>query len=566
MTGLGPTLLLALAGALVLGAIAHRLRLPPMIGYVAAGLAVGPFTPGPVAPREEVFALADIGVALLMFSIGLHFSVRELLAMGRPVLLGTPIQVAIAVAAGAGLGLLFGWPLIEALFVGAALAICSSVVLVKLAGERTLQGTLHGRLAIGISIMQDLLTVLIVVILSALATGSDDLLLDTLRSGGLALGFLLLVVVVGSRVLPPLLARVAALGSRELFVIAIAVLAVGTAFSATLVGVSIALGAFVAGLAVSESDLTASVLGEIVPLRELFSTVFFVSVGILLLPSALVDGLAIIALLLVVIVLGKLLPVAAIGMLSGSPASTAFRAGGMISQSGEFSFVIATVGLGLGAIEREVFSLAMWAVVLSIVLAAPVSAAAGRLGDAIDRAGVGHRVRAGADLAGIPRETTDAVAAGRTLRRHAVVLGYGRVGRTVCRVLEGRQFSYVAVDADYGLVRRYRERGAPLIYGDAGSPSVLDEARIGEASTLIVAVPDPLAAHQAVEYAHRHNPRIEIIARAHSESEEALLRRHGVSRVVVAERQVGNELVRHALARFGVSEAEIAAILQRRRE
>lgn len=551
--GLGVTLLVALLLALLLGALAHRLKLPPMIGYVGAGLAVGPFTPGYVADREQVFALADIGVALLMFSIGLHFSIRELVAVGRVVLLGTPIQVAVAMGAGTAFGVWLGWSLVESLFIGAAIAICSSVVLVKVAGEGTLQATIHGRLAIGVSIMQDLLTVLLVVLLSALASESDDLLGDAAVSGGLALGFLLLVVVVGSRVLPPILAMVANLGSRELFVIAVAVLAIGTAALATLVGVSVALGAFVAGLAVSESDLTASVLGEVVPLRELFSTLFFVSVGILLQPAVLLGSLPIVAALLVLIVLAKLVPVTALAIVGGHRPAAAFRAAGLISQSGEFSFVLATVGLTLGAVRPETFSLAMWAVVASIVLAAPIAIASGWLGDRAEQLAPTHGARE------LDLEHAS------SMRRHAVILGFGRVGRTVARVLEARGFAWMAVDADYTLVRAAREAGTPIVYGDAGQAAVLDEARIADAATLIVAIPDPLAAHQAVEYARHRNPRVDIIARAHSDADEAMLRRHGVTRVVVAERELGNELVRHALARFGVSDREIAAILGARR-
>jgi len=553
MTGsLAITLLAALGAALLLGAVAHRLGLAPMIGYIAAGLLVGPFTPGFVADREEVLGLADIGVALLMFSLGLRFRLEELAETGRLVLIGAPLQVAFTTGLGAGVALLMGSPLPEALFLGAVVSISSTVVLVKIAGESTLETALHGQLALGWTIVQDLLTVVLVVVLSAIAGESDQPLIDAVISITVALAFVAGVLVVGGRILPALLSRVALLGSRELFVVAIAVLAIGTAAAAGALGVSVALGAFVAGLALAESDLAASVLGEVVPLRELFATIFFVSVGILLQPAALLAGWPIVLVLLLLIVLAKGLPVAALTRLAGHPPGAALRTAGLVAQSGEFSFVLATVGLELGAIAQETFSQAMGAVVLSIVLAAPVAAGASRIGAALERRWP------------MPDPGADARRRAAQLRRHVVVLGYGQVGRGVARVLEGRGVPWVAVDADYPLVRAAVERGAPLVYGDAGTPSVLDAVRVDTATAVVVAVPDALAARQAVQYAVSRNPRLHVVARAHSEADEADLRRLGAARVITAERELGRELVRHTLSRFGVSEREIDVILRRR--
>ena len=553
MTGsLAITLLAALGAALLLGAIAHRIGLAPMIGYIAAGLLVGPFTPGFVADREEVLGLADIGVALLMFSLGLRFRLEELAETGRLVLIGAPLQVAFTTGLGAGVAMLMGSPLPEALFLGAVVSVSSTVVLVKVAGESALQTTLHGRLALGWSIVQDLLTVVLVVVLSAVVSESDQPLLDGLISIAIALAFVAGVLTVGGRALPALLSRVALLGSRELFVVAVAVVAIGTAAAAGALGVSVALGAFVAGLALAESDLAASVLGEVVPLRELFATIFFVSVGILLQPAALIAGWPIVLVLLLLIVLGKGLPIAAIVRLAGHPPRFALRAAGLVAQCGEFSFVLATVGLELGAISQETFSQAMGAVVLSIVLAAPVAAGAARVGDALERRWP------------TPELAAEARRRAAELRRHAVVLGYGHVGRAVARVLEGRGVPWVAVDADYPLVRTHLGRGVPLVYGDAGTPSVLDAVRVEVATTMVVAIPDALAARQAVQYAVGRNPRLHVVARAHSEADEADLRRLGAARVITAERELGRELVRHTLSRFGVSEREIDVILRRR--
>jgi CPA2 family monovalent cation:H+ antiporter-2 len=551
MIGLELTLLVALGVALVLGAIAHRLGVPPMIGYIGAGLVVGPATPGFVAGREDVIALADIGVALLMFSIGLQFSLAELRSVGTRILAGTPVQVALTMTIGTATGLALGWPLIEALFIGGAVAVCSTVVLVKVAGEDALHTTSHGRTALGVSIIQDLLTVVLVVALSAIGGGEDEGVGGALLRVAVAIGFVAFMLVAGSRLLPRLLGLIAGLRSRELFVIGVAVVAIGTAFAASALGVSVALGAFVAGLALADSDLTDSVLGEIVPLRELFSTFFFVSIGILLQPAAILEAWPVVLALLLIITIGKAVPIAILSRIDGQRPSSALRAGALIGQSGEFSFVLASTGLALGAVSPDSFSLAMGAVVLSILTAGPLLGAGRRIGDAIEA-----RVK-------MPPLPGDEPARG--MRRHAVILGYGRVGHSVARVLGSRGFAWVAVEGDWHVARAARESGAPVLFGEAGAPSVLDRAGVVDAHALVIAMPDALATRQAVAYARTRNPRLEIVARAHSDAEEADLRRLGAARVVVAERELGNELIRHALRRFGVSDREVAAILEARR-
>jgi CPA2 family monovalent cation:H+ antiporter-2 len=342
------------------------------------------------------------------------------------------------------------------------------------------------------------------------------------------------------------------LGSRELFVVAVAVVAIGTAALAHEVGVSVALGAFIAGLALAESDLAASVLGEVIPLRELFATVFFVSVGILLSPAAVLANWPVALSLLLIIVLGKALPIAAILRLAQQPFGTSLRAAGLLAQSGEFSFVLATVGLQLGALDRDRFSLAMGAVVLSIVAAGPVARLAAWTGTRLDR-----RYPAGG-------ETTAPGEIAADLRRHVVLVGYGAVGRTVSRMLEARSIPWVAVDADYPMVRRARDAGAPLVYGDASTPAVLDATGIEAASTMVIALNNPLATQQAAAYAISRNERLHVLARAHSAADEATLRRIGVAQVITAERQLGHELVRHTLIRYGISDREVDAILRRR--
>ena len=352
--------------------------------------------------------------------------------------------------------------------------------------------------------------------------------------------------------LPAVLGRIALLGSRELFVVAVAVVAIGTAAIAHEVGVSVALGAFIAGLALAESDLAASVLGEVVPLRELFATIFFVSVGILLQPAALVMGWPLVLAVLLLIVFAKGLPIAAIVRAAGHRPGASVRAAGLLAQSGEFSFVLATVGLQLGALDSDTFSQAMGGVVISILIAAPIAAGTGRLGAWLDGRFVGKA-----------REL-ELPATARGLRRHVVLVGYGAVGRTVARVLEARSIPWIAIDLDYPMVRRALGAGAPLIYGDASTPTILETAGVAAASTMVLAIDDALATAQAARFGLQRNPRLHVVARAHSAQEEAELQRMGVARVITAERELAHELLRNALLRFGVSEREVDAILRRR--
>jgi CPA2 family monovalent cation:H+ antiporter-2 len=290
----------------------------------------------------------------------------------------------------------------------------------------------------------------------------------------------------------------------------------------------------------------------VVPLRELFATLFFVSVGVLLAPAAVLGGLPVVLVLLVVIVAGKALPIAGLVAASGLRPGVAVRTGTLVAQSGEFSFVLATVGLQVGALDRDVFSQAMGAVVLSILVAAPVAAAGARLGGWLD----------GRFPQTLPFDEATSPAAG--LRRHVIVAGYGAVGRTVARMLEGRGIPWVAIEGEYRRARAAIAGGKPVIFGDIGNITVLDMAHVESAGTLVMAIPDALATRQGVVYALGRNPRLHIVARAHSAVDETELRRLGVERVITAERQLGNELVRYTLMRYGVPEREVDTILRRR--
>ena len=545
---LGFTLLVALGAALVLGAVAARFRLPPMVGYLVAGVAVGPFTPGFVADAETMRGLADVGVALLMFTIGLRFSLRQLISSGRRVLIGAPLQVALVVAAGTMLGVAIGWSLLEALFLGAIAAVSSSVVLVKLAGDAGAQDTRHGRFAFSWSIVQDLLTVGLIVILSALAHGGEESpLLSVAAASGIALAFLGLLAVGGQIVFPRVLAGIARWQSRELFLLAVAILALGSASTATLLGVSLALGAFVAGVALADSDLTPRVLGDVVPLRELFAAMFFVSVGGLVDPAVVLADLPLVALIVGLIVGLKGSVIVALGLALRTPAATIVLSAALLAQAGEFSFLLAALGRQQGVLSETTFSILLGAVIASMLAAVPVYRAARWLA---------VRMRWTRDQhPGLPDPAL-------SVHGHAIIGGWGRLGRQLGRILGNRGFPVLAVDADYNVVEEARQaEGAAVLFGNVGSRDVLDEARVADAHLLVITVPDALAAYQAVRYARDENRRLFIVVRAQGNVEEQDLRRAGADEVVVEARQLSTRLATEALARFGISGSEARRLL-----
>jgi CPA2 family monovalent cation:H+ antiporter-2 len=363
------TLVIALSAALVGAAVATRLQLSPILGYVMAGIAIGPFTPGPVGNVATVQELADIGVVLLMFAVGLELPLRELLAAGWRALGGGIAQVGVVLAGGLGLGTALGWPPVEALFFGAVAAISSTAVLTKLLAEYGETESAHGRLVLAWGSAQDVLTVLLMLVLSALATGHEGLGRELALAGVKGAAFVVLIVVLGGFVLPRVLSAVHALRSRELFALMVAVVALGTAYGAAFFGLSVALGAFLAGMAVSESDLSHEVAKEIAPLRDLFAGLFFVSVGMLLNPAFIVAhlGLILLGLGLIVVVKGAIV----MGLLAAVrvPRPTAVRSGLLLAQSGEFSFLLARLGTERGAVSEDVFSIMLASAVGSIITA-----------------------------------------------------------------------------------------------------------------------------------------------------------------------------------------------------
>ncbi|MDQ3810966.1 MAG: cation:proton antiporter, partial [Chloroflexota bacterium] len=549
-TGLVANLALALVAALLGALLARWLRLSAIVGYVAAGVAIGPFTPGYVADPRAVEELADLGLVFLLFTIGAELSLRDLMRAGRVALLGASVQVLVSVGLGLAAGLALGWTPAAGIVLGAGTAMSSGAVLGKVLADRGELEAEHGRLALAWSTVQDLATIGLVVLLPALAAGRPARAEQVLLALGKAALFLALLVPLGVRVFPLLFERLAELRNRELFVLAVAAVAIGTAFASTFFGVSLALGAFVAGLAVGESDLSHQVLAEVAPLRDVLAGLFFVSIGILVDPPFVAAKWPLMLLALVLMVVCKGLLVAALAAALGAVGRTASLLGVTMAQCGEFTFLLARLGRETGAVTAEGFNVILSGAAASIVLAPALHDATGRAVRVVERR-LSERA-----LASQPDEG-DAPA-----RRHAVICGYGDVGQLVGEALARRGFSYLAIDQDPRVVRRLRETGVPALLGSADNPVLLDRAGLDRARVLVVALPDALATRQVVDYARRGWPRLDIVVRTHSTEEMRGLRSRGVNEAVSGELELALEMARHTLRRFGVSSAETLVILQ----
>ena len=546
-TGILVTLALALIAATVGGAIAVRLGQSPILGYVIAGLIIGPYTAGPVAEPETIAALADIGLVFLLFAVGLELSFRDLLRVGKVAVVGGSVQVLAMVVIGYLVGIALGFQPLESLFLGAFVSQSSSAVMAKILGERAETDTAHGHVALGWATLQDLSTIVLVVLLTALSHGGD-LGTELAISLGKAALFLVILIPVGLKVLPWLFERVVLLRSREMFILTVVAVALGTAYVSELFGLSLALGAFLAGMLISESDISHHVLGEISPVRDVFAALFFVSVGMFVNPAFVASslGLVLLAVLLIVPVKGSL--IAGLSRLLGVPGYAAILAGVLMAQAGEFSFLLARIGVEAGVVGDEMFSLMLASAAVSIVIAPSAAKNAPSFLRAVDR-------RFGRAA---PPPEPEVV----PTRRHAVLCGYGRVGRLVAAALERRGFPYVVIEVDPRVCRDLRARGVRVIQGLAENQRNLELADLARAQVVVVTVPDPVAIRQVVHFVHHDFPRLPVIARASSATERSLLEREGAGEVVVAQTEIALEMARYTLSRLGVSGPETQAIVQ----
>jgi len=515
-----------LAAALLLGYAAHRLRLSPIVGYLLAGVIVGPFTPGFVADRPTAEQFAEIGVILLLFGIGLRFHLRELVAVWRVAVPGALIQSAMSTAALAGLLRLLGWDWAAGIILGVAISVASTVVMARVLGERHDLHAPIGHIAIGWTVVEDLLTVAILLVLPiAYAPGGAGsgaagaaLGLASLKVAGLVAT----VVVLGRWVIPRALEMIERTRSRELFTLAVLVLAVGIAVgSARIFGVSMALGAFLAGLTVGRSEFAARAAGDAVPMRDAFAVLFFVSIGMLFDPRSLVRApLEIGAVLLVVIVIKPLAAMMTVRLL-GQPMATAIPVGAAFSQVGEFSFILGTVARGLGLINDVGWNALVAASMISIALNPSIYRRARRW--SLSKSGTRMAAPGG------PR-TIDAT--------RCILVGYGPVGSIVHRLLAERGADITVVDLNLDTVRRLRASGVAAIYGDVLRPGTLDEAGIATAGSLVLSA-DVEDAAEIIRQARLLNPELRVLARCTHLRDAPALRRAGAAVVAAGEAEVG---------------------------
>ena len=558
------TTALGLTAAFIGGFVARRLKLPSIVGYLLAGVALGPFTPGLFADPGLATELAEIGVILLMFGVGIHFSFRDLLAVRGIAIPGAIFQSLVATLLGIGLALLLGWDVASGVVLGLALSVASTVVLLRALMQRNALDSIHGRVAVGWLIVEDLFTVLVLVLLPGFAllvqgdASGGGILLPLVEAVAKAAALGVVMVVVGARVVPWLLVQVARDGSQEMFTLAILAAALGIAFaSSAIFGVSLALGAFLAGAVVGETDLSHKAAADALPLRDAFAVLFFVSVGMLLDPGYLLDNpLAILAVVALVLV-GKSLAAVTIVAMLGYPVRTGLTVGAGLAQIGEFSFILATAGVGLGLLPEEAYQLVVAGALISITLNPLVFAAV----DPIDawlkaRPGLRRRLDRGGGRLSRPEPGEEPMAG------HAVICGWGRVGRTVARALEQRGFGYVVVEEHRRTVEALRERGVPALYGDIADATLLEHAGIRRARVLVFAAYDPPAAEFAVDRARRVNNRIEIVVRVETPEEAKRLLERGATQTVEGERELAVQMARYTLRRFGVTGREVEAIAQ----
>jgi CPA2 family monovalent cation:H+ antiporter-2 len=549
--------------AFIMGSGARLLRLPALIGYIAAGMLISPWLPGAVAERGMVSAMAEIGVALLLFGIGLHFRARDLLAVWRVAVPGAVAQIALALLAGAVVGhALLGLAPVAALAFGLALAISSTAVATKSLEERGKLGGAAGRIALGWLVMQDLVVVFALVLLPALAGhGEGSLPLELGKAALSLIGFGLLMVLVGRRVLPWALRLVARGGSRELFTLAVLAAALGVAaLASSLFGVSFALGAFFAGVLLGESDVGHQAAAEATPLTRIFSAIFFVSVG-LLLDLSQVGGQPIASLaatVSVVLAIGG--SVLALLLLFGVPPAVALLVAAGLSQIGEFSFLLTEVAIRQGLLPESVRGPVLMAAIGSIIATPLLLKAAEALGPRLERqlAGRAPRPRPAAPPVPFP-----------VLANHAIVVGAGRVGATVIGALRRHHLPLIVVEEDRAGAERLLAEGIPAIWGDASRPEVLHAAAPERARILILALPGALEAREVLRLARQSNPAILTVVRSHSETETGWLEAEaGVGLVMMGEREIALGMADYAMQRLGIAASTAQAtvdVLRRRR-
>ncbi len=549
-TPLIATIVGGLVLAFILGAIANRLRISPLVGYLMAGVVVGPFTPGFVADQALAPELAELGVILLMFGVGMHFSMKDLLSVKAIAIPGAIAQIAVATVLGMGLAWAMGWDAGAGFVFGLALSVASTVVLLRALQERHLMEAERGRIAVGWLIVEDLAMVLALVLLPPLATllkdetgglGAREIGLLLAITLGKVAAFVALMLIVGRRVIPWLLHYIAHTGSRELFRLAVLAIALGVAYgAAVLFGVSFALGAFFAGMVLSESELSHRAAEESLPLRDAFAVLFFVSVGMLFDPSILLrEPLPVIATFLIIVV-GKSVAALALVLAFRHKLSTALTIAASLAQIGEFSFILAALGLHLELLPPMGRDLIVTGAILSILANPIFFASLDRLKGWLEkREGKEPAVEDKASVAAEELVPTE-------LDQHAVVIGFGRVGSLVADSLRRENRAVLVIEERLKLAEQARAAGFEALLGNAATQEMIEAANIIGARWIFVAIPNAFEAGQIVEQARKANPDLKIIARAHADGEVDYLSNLGADLIVMGEREIARGMMERA--------------------
>jgi len=551
-TPLIATIVAGLVLAFIFGSIAHRLRISPLVGYLLAGVLAGPYTPGFVADQPLANELAELGVILLMFGVGLHFSLKDLLSVRAIAIPGALVQIAAATLMGMGMVHFLGWGWVAGFVFGLALSVASTVVLLRALQERRLVETERGRIAVGWLIVEDLAMVLALVLLPAMATvimatdaiSSPAMWQPIAITLGKVAAFVVVMLVIGQRVVPWILHWVAHTGSRELFRLAVLAIALGIAYAAsTLFGASFALGAFFAGMVMSESPLSQRAAEETLPLRDAFAVLFFVSIGMLFNPKVLVEHPWLLAGTIFIIVFGKSLAAFAIVRAFKYPTSTALIISASLAQIGEFSFILAGLGVTLKLMPQTGLDLILAGAIMSIMLNPFVFQAIDWIKPRLEKKKAEVEIASPAE----PPEESTVILEPTKLSNHAVVVGYGRVGSHIGDGLRAQNIPYLVIEDRADVVKQLRARGIEVFFGNAASPELIAAANLPAAKTLFVAIPESFEAGQIVEQARAANPSLEIIARAHSDAEQSNLNKLGANYTVMGEREIAQGMMDHMM-------------------
>ena len=548
--------------ALIFGYVAARLRLPPLIGYLIAGILISPNTPGVVGDMHLANQLAELGVMFLMFGVGMHFSLSDLMQVRRIALPGAILQIAVATLLGMGVSMLWGWSFGSALVFGLSLSCASTVVLLKALGDRGLVNSVNGKIAVGWLLVEDLVMVLVLVLLPATAvllggtplneSSGDENIWLTL---GLTLlkvtGFIAFMLIIGKRLVPKIMQIVARLGSRELFTLTVVAAAVSIAFGAYKVfGVSMALGAFFAGMVVKESDFSHRAEEETLPLREIFSILFFVAVGMLFDPTILITQPLHVLIVVAIIMIGKTLAAMALVLFFRYPLNTALTVGASLAQIGEFSFILATLGVSLNLLSIEGQNLILAGALISITLNSFIFSAVEPIQEWIRERSYLARLleRSGDPLAMLPDEVSQDY-----LRDQVVIVGHGEVGRRITKTLMADGIKVVIAEENREIVEKLRENGVAAVSGLATEPSVLIQAHIQHARLLVLSPMDVLNIHKIVDIAKTLNPKIQVLVCAESKEEADIIRREQVGDVYYAKEEMATNMSNHILNQIQIA-------------